>query len=78
MLTLCGCVVFGLVPSILKAKGNARKFKYMFIFAVNVYSNKKDTSDFHGTVSFDPIKMSQQKIYQNVNQTSDTQKMVII
>ena len=43
-----------------------------------LYSNKKDTSDFHGTVSFDPIKMSQQKIYQNVYQTSDTQKLVII
>ena len=38
----------------------------------DIYSNKKDTSDFHGTVSFDPIKMSQQKIYQNVYQTSDT------
>ena len=43
-----------------------------------IYSNKKDTSDFHGTVSFDPIKMSQHKIYQNVYQTSDTQKLVII
>ena len=43
-----------------------------------IYSNKKDTSDFHGTVSFDPIKMSQQKIDQNVYQTSDTQKLVII
>ena len=27
----------------------------------NIYSNKKDTSDFYGTVSFDPFKMSQQK-----------------
>ena len=26
-----------------------------------MYSNKKETSDFHGTVSFDPIKMLQQK-----------------
>ena len=26
-----------------------------------IYSNKKETSDFHGTVSFDPGKMSQQK-----------------
>ena len=43
-----------------------------------IYSNKKDTSDFHGTVSFDPIKMSQQKIYQNVYHTSDTLKLVII
>ena len=43
-----------------------------------IYSNKKDTSDFHCTVSFDPIKMSQQKIYQNVYQTFDTQKLVII
>ena len=43
-----------------------------------VYSNKKDTSDFHGTVSFDPIKMSQQIIYQNVYQTSETQKLVIM
>ena len=39
---------------------------------------QKDTSDFHGTVSFDPIKMSQQKIYQHVYQMSDTQKLVII
>ena len=31
----------------------------------DIYSNKKDTSDFHGTGYFDPIKMSQQKIYQN-------------
>ena len=42
-----------------------------------IYSNKKDTSDFHSTVSFDPIKMSQQNIYQNVYQTSDIQKLVI-
>ena len=27
----------------------------------DIYSNKKETSDFHGTVSFDPVKMSQQK-----------------
>ena len=27
----------------------------------NIYSNKKETSDFHGTVSFDPVKISQQK-----------------
>ena len=39
---------------------------------------KKETSDFHDTVSFDPIKMSQQNINQNVNQTSDIQKLVII
>ena len=26
-----------------------------------VYSNKKITSDFHGTVSINPVKMSQQK-----------------
>ena len=43
-----------------------------------LYSNKKDTSDFHGTVSSNQIKVSQQKIYQNVYQTSDTQMMVII
>ena len=43
-----------------------------------LYSNKKEASDFHGTVSFDPVKISQQKINQNVNQTFDTQKMVII
>ena len=28
---------------------------------VHVYSNKKVTSDFHGTVSINPAKMSQQK-----------------
>ena len=43
-----------------------------------IYSNKKDTSVFHGTVYFDPIKMSQQKIYQNVYQTSDTQNFVTL
>ena len=32
-----------------------------FLHEEIIYSNKKDTSDFHGTVSFDPIKMSQQK-----------------
>ena len=26
-----------------------------------IYSNKKETSDFHGTVSFDQVKMLQQK-----------------
>ena len=26
----------------------------------HIYSNKKETSDFHGTVSFDPVKMTQQ------------------
>ena len=41
---------------------------------MNIYSNKKETSDFYGTVSFDPVKMSQQKIKQNVYQTSDSQK----
>ena len=45
-----------------------------------IYSNKKDTSEdtsnFHGTVSFDPVKMSQQKINQNVYQTPDTQKLL--
>ena len=39
-------------------KGEALQFLHEEI----IYSNKKDTSDFHGTVSFDPIKMSQQKI----------------
>ena len=53
------------------------RVNFMTIFG-ELYSNKKDTSDFHGTVSFDPIKMSQQKIYQNSYQKSDTQKMVII
>ena len=48
------------------------------VVKIYVYSSKKDTSDFHGTVSFDPIKMSQQKIYQNVYQTSDTQNLVIV
>ena len=26
-----------------------------------IYTNKKEMSDFHGTLSFDPVKMSQQK-----------------
>ena len=29
--------------------------------SVLIYSNKKETSDFHGTVTFDPVKMLQQK-----------------
>ena len=33
---------------------------YILIFLI-IYSNKKETSDFHGTVSFHPVKMSQQK-----------------
>ena len=28
---------------------------------LEIYSNKKETSDFHGTVSLDPAKMLQQK-----------------
>ena len=32
-----------------------------YIFLHQIYSNKKETSDFHGTVSFNPVKMSQQK-----------------
>ena len=43
-----------------------------------IYSNKKETSNSHGTVSLDPIKMSQEKQNQNVYQTSDTQTFVII
>ena len=49
-----------------------------YLRVTEIYSNKKETSDFHGTVPFDPVKMSQQKINQNVYQTFDTQKMVII
>ena len=29
-----------------------------------IYSNKKETPDFHGTVSFDPVTMLQQKLNQ--------------
>ena len=36
-------------------------FKAKLLCLIIVYSNKKETSDFHGTVSFDPVKMSQQK-----------------
>ena len=32
-----------------------------FLHEEIICSNKKDTSNFHGTVSFDPIKMSQKK-----------------
>ena len=28
---------------------------------INIYSNKKETSDFHGAVSFDQAKILQQK-----------------
>ena len=53
-------------------------FELCRVKITDIYSNKKDTSYFHGTVSFDPIKMSQQNMYQNVYQKSDTQKLVII
>ena len=46
-----------------------------FLHEEIIYSNKKDTSDFHGTVSFDPIKMFWQKINQK---KSGTQKLVFI
>ena len=36
----------------------------------HIYSSKKETSDFHGNVSFDPVKMSQQKQKRNVYQNS--------
>ena len=45
---------------------------------MHVYSNKKETSDFHGTVSFDPVKILNRNKKQNVYQTSDAQKMVIV
>ena len=54
------------------------KHKTVLLSTHNIYSNKKETSDFHGTVYFDPVKMLQQKINQNVYQTSSTQKMVLI
>ena len=38
-------------------KGEVLKFLHEEI----ICSNKKDTSNFQGTVSFDPIKMSQKK-----------------
>ena len=34
--------------------------RYLLVVLL-IYSNKKETSDFHGTVSFDPAKMLQQK-----------------
>ena len=47
----------------------------------NVFSNKKDTSDFHGTVSFDQIKMSQQKkipnCLSNVRHTKDGNYLIL-
>ena len=60
-----------------------------FVFSISpmtvfIYSSKKDTSDFHGAVSFDPVKMSliqlrcrSKKINENVYQMSDTHKLVI-
>ena len=44
----------------------------------NIYSNRKDTSDFHGTVYFGPVKMLRQKISQNILSKSDTQNLAII
>ena len=33
----------------------------LFLAGPHIYSNKKETSDFQGTVSFDQVKMLQQK-----------------
>ena len=55
-----------------------QSFQLSFI-AIALYSyilKQKRNVDFHGTVSFDPVKMSQQKQNLNVYQTSDTQKLV--
>ena len=42
---------------------SAESFKKVWCqLQAKVYSNKKDTSDFHGTVYFDSVKMSQQKL----------------
>ena len=41
-------------------KDRVTKKKHNFA-QLYIYSNKKETSDFHGTVSFDPAKMLQQK-----------------
>ena len=54
------------------------EFRKMVQIMLHVYSNKEETSDFHGAISFDPVKVLQQNYNQNVYQTSDTQKMVII
>ena len=44
-----------------------------------IYSNKKETSNFHGTVSLDPVKMSQQKNKPNcLSNVTNTQNLVII
>ena len=42
-------------------KTNLLVLKYIpncSIWPSNIYSNKKETSNFHGTLSFDPVKMS--------------------
>ena len=52
---------------------------YARSYARIIYSNKKkETSDIHGTVYFDPVKKAQRKTSQNVYQASDTSQMVII
>ena len=38
-----------------------RSVSYLLTHKMYIYSNKKVTSDFHGTVSINPVKMSQQK-----------------
>ena len=56
-----------------------------FVFQMNciwtsciIYSNKKETSDFHGTVSFDPAKMLQQNKTKMLIKRPTHEKMVII
>ena len=44
----------------------------------HAHTHTYNTSEFHGTVSFDPVEMFQQTINQNVYQTSGTQNLVII
>ena len=57
----------------LPVKLDIKHTQLVFYIQQHIYSNKKETSDFHGTVSFNPVKMLQLKSNQNVYQTSDTQ-----
>ena len=45
-----------------------------------IYSNKKETSDFHGTVSFDRVKISQQnktKMFTNARHTKIDNHLIL-
>ena len=60
-------------------KYSRRTKKLLNIYKVlHKYSNKKETSNFYGTVSFNLVSLSQYKYNQNVSYTSDKRKFNLL